>query len=443
MAEAPLTTGSEEARGVDTAALSSRLAVWVCQLADADVTSLTEVEAIELISSAERLKRSLGAVQARAAAHVDEAARARQAEAGLRPERRGLGVGHQVALARRESPHRGSRSLGLAKALVHEMPQTLAAMTAGLIGEWQATLVARETAQLSREHRAVVDATVGHQLGEWGDSRIVRECRKLAQRLDAGAAVRRARQAETDRRVTIRPAPDCMTYVTALLPVAQGVATYAALKRGADSAASRGDERGRGQVMADTLVERVTGQAAAPGVPVEIGLVMTSAALLGDDDTPGHIEGHGPVPAVLGRDLVRDTRAAVWLRRLWEEHGALVSADARRRFFDGELRQLLVHRDQFCRQPWCDAPIRHADHVVPARSGTRTTLDNGQGLCEACNHAKEAPGWRARVASRAGPHVVEVTTPTGHRHRSRAPSPPGTKPPTRLEVRFRDLVLVA
>jgi hypothetical protein len=31
--------------------------------------------------------------------------------------------------------------------------------------------------------------------------------------------------------VTIRPAPDCMTYVTALLPVAQGVGVYAALNR--------------------------------------------------------------------------------------------------------------------------------------------------------------------------------------------------------------------
>jgi hypothetical protein len=31
--------------------------------------------------------------------------------------------------------------------------------------------------------------------------------------------------------VTIRPAPDTMTYVTALLPVAQGVGVYAALEQ--------------------------------------------------------------------------------------------------------------------------------------------------------------------------------------------------------------------
>ena len=50
-----------------------------------------------------------------------------------------------------------------------------------------------------------------------------------------------------------------MTYVTALLPVAQGVGVYAALKRAADTTF---DDRSRGQVMADTLVERVTGRPA-------------------------------------------------------------------------------------------------------------------------------------------------------------------------------------
>ena len=50
-----------------------------------------------------------------------------------------------------------------------------------------------------------------------------------------------------------------MTYVTALLPVAQGVGVYAALRRAADTTF---DDRSRGQVMADTLVERVTGRPA-------------------------------------------------------------------------------------------------------------------------------------------------------------------------------------
>ena len=52
-----------------------------------------------------------------------------------------------------------------------------------------------------------------------------------------------------------------MAYLTALLPVADAVAAHTALVRAADTTRSSGqdrDGRGRGQVMADTLVDRLT-----------------------------------------------------------------------------------------------------------------------------------------------------------------------------------------
>ncbi|HSL38474.1 MAG TPA: HNH endonuclease, partial [Arthrobacter sp.] len=55
------------------------------------------------------------------------------------------------------------------------------------------------------------------------------------------------------------------------------------------------------------------------------------------------------------------------------------------------------------------------------------TQDNGAGLCEACNHTKETPGWSSRP--RPGPrHTLDVTTPTGHTYQSTAPPLPGTQP---------------
>jgi hypothetical protein len=97
-----------------------------------------------------------------------------------------------------------------------------------------------------------------------------------------------------------------------------------------------------------------------------------------------------------------------------------------------------VLRDQTCRTPGCDAPIRHLDHVRRAARGALTSAPNGQGLCEACNYAKEAPGWRADVVS-IEPHVVEITTPTGHVYRSQAPPQPGADPPPTPEQRLRRL----
>lgn len=102
--------------------------------------------------------------------------------------------------------------------------------------------------------------------------------------------------------------------------------------------------------------------------------------------------------------------------------------DSRRREFPAALRKFLVIRDEVCRTPWCDAPIRHADHIIRDADGGSTSADNGQGLCEACNQAKEALGWDVS-ASRAGPAAaVTLRTPTGHSHTSTCPDPPGGRP---------------
>jgi hypothetical protein len=95
-----------------------------------------------------------------------------------------------------------------------------------------------------------------------------------------------------------------MTYLSGLLPVAQGVATYAALDRRASELMAAGDERGRGQIMADTLVERVTGQATASAVPVEVNLVMPAGTLLGSADEPAEVTGHGLISADTARALL-------------------------------------------------------------------------------------------------------------------------------------------
>jgi len=400
----------------------------------------SDAERIDLIAALESLKGAAAAAQARLTITFDASQRAEQEARGVPAKKQGLGIAGQVALARRDSPNKGARHLGLARALVTEMPHTLRALAAGRISEWRASILVRETAVLSRDHRAEVDAALADRLGELGDRGVEREAMKLAYKLDPGSVIRRARRANDERRVSIRPAPDTMSYVTGLLPVAQGVAVHAALSKHADALRGAGDPRSRGQIMADTLVERVTGQAQAPDVPVEVQLVMTDRTLLGGDDTPARIVGHGPIPAALGRSLVRAGSAASgarsWVRRLYTSPvtGDLVAMDSRRREFPAGLRRFLVIRDEVCRTPWCDAPIRHADHILRVADGGSTSADNGQGLCEACNQAKEAVGWDAST-SRAGPGApVTVRTPTGHSYTSTCPDPPGGRPPL-AEVR--------
>ncbi|MFC6286576.1 HNH endonuclease [Nocardioides sp. GCM10027113] len=422
---------------------------------------ISDAERVDLITELERLKAAAAAAQAKLTADLDASQRAAQEAAGLPARRVGVGIAAQVGLARRESPNRGAQHLGLAKVLVHEMPHTLDRLAAGDLTEWQATLLARETGCLTREHREYVDQALCADpatLDGLGDRAVAAAAQKLAIRLDQEAVVRRRAKAQNERRVSLRPAPDTMTYLTALLPVEQGVAVYAALTKAADQTRAAGDDdRGRGQVMADTLVERCTGQTEADQVPVAVNLVISDTSLLDGDPTPAHLDGHGPVPAACARDLVAqaldtgtDTGAGVWLRRLFTHPatGALVAMDSRQRKVPAGLAALVRLRDGgTCRTPWCDAPIRHTDHTTPAHADGETSELNLTGRCEACNHAKEAPGWRARPRSRPGePHRIEVTTPTGHQHQSHAPPLPGLDRPTeapRVEIGWADLTLAA
>jgi MOSC domain-containing protein YiiM len=163
--------------------------------------------------------------------------------------------------------------------------------------------------------------------------------------------------------------PDTMAKITAVLPVEQAVACFASLRAAAETAKATGDERTKAQIKADALVERITGQTTAPAVPVEVQLVMSSDALLGRSDDPAQLPGHGPVPAFLARRIItRDPQAAqarVWVRRLLTDpiDDTVATIDTKRRRFDGALAVLINARDQVCRDPYCNAPIRDLDHL--------------------------------------------------------------------------------
>jgi hypothetical protein len=417
--------------------------------------SCRDVAAVDVLDELESLKNTIAAVQARLAVSLKQARVAQRAHQPAPLRERGIGA--EVALARRESPHRGGTHLGLAVVLVSELPHTLAAMEAGWCSEWRAIQIAQGTACLSRADREQIDARLmadPDTTHGWGDRQFRAEVDKLAYAADPAAAVARHAQAVADRHTSLRPAPDGMARFSALVPLAEGVAVYAALSRAADTARAAGDQRTRGQVMADTFLGAFlqTGHIDQPVVPVAVQVTVSDATLLNlpgqAGDQPGWISSPGvagvPLPADLVRDLVARAHDAglASLRRLYTSPGTgqLVAMDSTARTFPAGLARFLEARDRTCRTPWCDAPVRHRDHIRSWVEGGATTADNGQGVCEGCNHDKQADGWHARtITERGAPHEVETTTPTGHRHHSRAPGlPPPLDHASLIEIRLAD-----
>lgn len=109
---------------------TAELAGWIARLGGLNA-GVDDAERVEQRGLLEALKAAAAAAQARVSVAFADSQRAAQLAAGVARERAGAGIAEQVALARRGSPTHGHRHLGLAHALVGEMPHTMAALAAG------------------------------------------------------------------------------------------------------------------------------------------------------------------------------------------------------------------------------------------------------------------------------------------------------------------------
>ena len=386
----------------------------------------TARECAEELEEIERLKSALCARQARITARLDET--------GVRTTTSEKAMATEVGLARRESPARGARLLKLARGLVEDHPEVLALLDSGDLNERRAELIINETVTLCLADRRAADTAIAHLLLEHptlGDRDLTDAARRIVLRIDETAALRRRHQAHRERHVKARSRADGVGEVTGVIADWQMAAIMASLGERADLMRHQGDDRTRAQLIADLFVERLAGLPGAGGVPVMLDLIMDGETLFGDGNEPAEIPGLGPIPASVARDLLgASPQARTRIRRLFCDTDRLVALESTSRTFDGLLRQFIRLRDRRCRTPWCDAPIRHLDHITDAAAGGRTSLHNGQGLCEACNYTKQDPAITHRVISEEviQRHTTQITTPTGAAYDSRAPAPPGANP---------------
>jgi hypothetical protein len=450
------------------------------ELATVDGADLEDGARIDLITVLEHLKGAVAAAQARVTVAFADSQLAATADGTLRQRAQARrSVQAQVALARRVSPSLGDRYVGAARALVGEMPATMTRLTEGTIGEQAAVELVAATAGTTVEVRREADrrlAGPGGPAAQVGPRRLGQLGRAVVAELDAAGVVARNERAVASRRVTCRPAPDGMAYLTVLGPMHETVGAYAALKKHAATVMAGRDPAGElpvgrhgGAVMADTALRQLSGRELGQVQPVAVQLVMTDRALtrIGNPDRsvmePARLVGHGPVPAPTARAWLRQhgptatsrgthegpsTRPGptttdghaeeaadvaqlghVWVRRLFTEPTGrdLVALESTASLFPPKLIDYLVLRDDVCRTPWCGAPIAHADHINPRHAGGKSTATNGQGSCAHCNLTKEAPGWHHEVTATGlhhpseGSHAIVITTPTGHTYHSTAP----------------------
>ncbi len=332
------------------------------------------------------------------------------AAGSVEPEKLERSIAAQIGYACQVSATEGRRRMRMARDLHHGHSHVRELFTAGELSEYRTSTIVAATAHLDADERAEVDQRLAeHQIETLSTRKLEGLARKLAAEVAPEKFLARCRAARTGRRVTVRPAADGMAYLTALLPVVEAVACYAALHHAATEVAVSPEPvtRSRAHIMADKLVERVTGQAVASEVNVEVQVLVPLDALLDPNSPlPAELPGYGPLPA----DLVLTGEGCTAWRRLITRDGVIIGGDSKRRNFDGNLARFIRARDgNRCTEPYCDAPIRHMDHIKRWSDGGRTEFDNGRALCEFHNYVREGRDWRVR---REG-NTITTTTPTG------------------------------
>ena len=189
------------------------------------------------------------------------------------------------------------------------------------------------------------------------------------------------------------------------------------------------------------------GACTRPHARAAVHVTVPLTTLLGLDDGPADLHGHGAIDADQARDLAF-AAGSRWRRIITDPlTGAVLDVGRTTYTPPAPIARHVRVRDRRCARPGCDVPAERCDldhtieyHGPPATEpgtptpppGTTSTGNLGP-LCPHDHHLKSGAGFVLRQTS---PGVFDWLTPTGHLYRTR----PGTdQPPEHLTTHAHPL----
>ncbi|QHF25525.1 DUF222 domain-containing protein [Rathayibacter sp. VKM Ac-2804] len=337
-----------------------------------------------------------------------------------------------------------SRRLETAQLLMEHLPLTRALLRDGRI-LWDACeAICRTASSLPEASRSALDERAADGALTMTTTQLRRALSRWREELHEDPLAARHARAREDRAVWVTPDVDGMATlcVYGSAPAVSGA--HDRLRRIARTLRDEGDPRTLQQLSADAAMDLLCdGDIAGttpngehrpdptfvPGVRAEVRLTLAASTAVGLDDAPADLDGYGPVPAAIARELIRT--AASFTRVLTDsDTGAVVSVGRTWRVPPAQMRLHLQLRDQTCRFPGCTrtASTSEADHTLEWRNGGETSLENLVMLCTSHHHVRHGEQWSYDRVDDHG--TLEWTSPTGRRISDRPPPLPG-RPPER------------
>lgn len=347
--------------------------------------------------------------------------------------------------------------LGVSHALTNTLPLTMAALQSGTISWQHARVMADEAATLDQASAAALEAhfldpdalgsASGCPAGEMPASRFRHKARTWRERHHTESIEKRHAKGVLDRRVEYAPDHDGMAWLSAYLPADQAAAIWnrtTAIARGlqgpdeprtltqlrADALATAllaGGAHGRGNpglsandggIMNPDEGDPGDDPGQVPPPRAEVLVTVPVFSLLGATDEPAMMDGYGPIPASMARDLVANGAGSFYRVLIDPRDGAPLEIGRSSYRLSKAMRQWLRLRDGKCPFPGCsnNSLDNEADHILAWAKGGTTGVSNLGQPCPKHHKLRHNGGWQPTPATKTEP--PGWISPSGRRYTS-------------------------
>ncbi|MDV2980916.1 UNVERIFIED_CONTAM: DUF222 domain-containing protein [Actinomycetes bacterium ARC8] len=329
-------------------------------------------------------------------------------------------------------------------ALATALPRTLAALGSGTISWAHAREMVDQTVGLDRAGAAALEAHFldpdtprpagAATIGEMPAYRFKAKARTWRERHHPESLEKRHAKGVADRRVEYRPDQDGMAWLSAYLPADQAMAGWNRLNALSRAAQGPTEPRTLTQLSADHFAQAIltsganasSGDGAGAGtdltpsssIRAQVLVTVPVLSLMGVTDEPAMLDGFGPIPASMARDLVADGADSFYRVLVDPRDGAPLEIGRSSYRVTKAMRNWLRLRDGQCPFPGCSNPSldNEADHLLAWHHGGTTGISNLGQPCPKHHKLRHTSRWKPTPATKNQP--PGWTSPTGRHYKS-------------------------
>ncbi|WHP60746.1 DUF222 domain-containing protein [Arthrobacter sp. KFRI-F3372] len=398
---------------------------------------------LDILAAAREAEAGLAGLKARAAMKYADTAHA-LAPPGTPVQAQEMAVAAEIGCVLALGPRAASAFLSVSHALTSTLPLTLAALQAGTISWQHARVMADEAATLDPAGAAALEAhfldpdtprpAAAATIGEMPAHRFKHKARTWRERHHVESIEKRHAKGVADRRVEYRPDQDGMAWLSAYLPADQAMAGWNRLNALSRAAQGPTEPRTLTQLSADHFAEAIltsgtnasSGDGAGAGtdttpsssIRAQVLVTVPVLSLMGVTDEPAMLDGYGPIPASMARDLIANGAESFHRVLVDPRDGAPLEIGRSSYRVTKAMRNWLRLRDGQCPFPGCSNPSldNEADHLLAWHHGGTTGISNLGQPCPKHHKLRHTSRWKPTPATKNQP--PGWTSPTGRHYTS-------------------------